>query len=150
MYWQIFSLSCILFYNFYYFKFLYKRNDKLNVSNLVFEESCSLEIFKNNSNNNKSDTVILIFPGGAYKFVADREGKPVAQRFLSYGYSCAVLTYKVGYGCYPTNFIQGLKSIKYLSKIFKKIVLMGFSAGGHLAGFLGTSKRPELPSINIL
>ena len=148
MYMKIF-LTCFLFYHCIYFTFLYKDDDDNLIlsDSLTFDKNCSLEIFKNESINNKSDTVILIIPGGAYKFVAEREGYPIVERFLAYGYSCALLTYKIGYGCYPENYNQGLESINYLSNKFKKIVLMGFSAGGHLAGILGTTERSKIPSV---
>ena len=112
-------------------------------------ESCYLKIYKNKENKNqkKSKTVILTIPGGGYEFVADREGYPIVSKFLSFGYSSALLVYKVGYGCYPTNYNQGLKSIEHLSKQFKNIILIGFSAGGHFAGFLGTSERTKIPSV---
>ena len=140
-------LLIILFYNCIDLTFIYKKDVLILSQTLNFGGSCKLEIFKNNSNYIKSDTVILIIPGGAYSYVSNREGFPIMKRFVSYGYSGAVLTYKIGYGCYPENYNQGLKSIEYLSKKFKKIVLMGFSAGAHLAGILGTTERTKLPSV---
>lgn len=116
---------------------------------LEFDESCYLKIYKNQDSENtkKSETVVLTIPGGGYSYVADREGYPIVNKFISLGYSSALLVYKVGYGCYPTNYEQGLKSIERLSKLFKNIILMGFSAGGHFAGFLGTSERNKIPSV---
>ena len=116
---------------------------------LEFDESCYLKIYKNQDSENtkKAETVVLTIPGGGYAYVADREGYPIVNKFISLGYSSALLVYKVGYGCYPTNYEQGLKSIERLSKLFKNIVLMGFSAGGHFAGFLGTTERSKIPSV---
>ena len=116
---------------------------------LEFDESCYLKIYKNQDSENtkKAETVVLTIPGGGYAYVADREGYPIVNKFISLGYSSALLVYKVGYGCYPTNYEQGLKSIERLSKLFKNIILMGFSAGGHFAGFLGTTERSKIPSV---
>ena len=109
------------------------------------KDNGSLKIYTNNKP--KSSIVILIIPGGSYAYVGFREGIPVVNRFLEFEYSCALLNYKCGYGCYPTNYNQGLKSIEILSKKFKKIIIMGFSAGGHLTAMLGTSEKKKLINV---
>lgn len=63
---------------------------------------------------------------------------------MSFGYSSAILNYTVHQNCYPVNYNQGLKAIKLLSSRFKKIILLGFSAGGHLSGLLGTTEREKI------
>jgi acetyl esterase/lipase len=92
----------------------------------------------------KSDIVFLILPGGGYKRLMKHESLPVAQRYYSLGYSSAILYYSVYPKIYPTNYNQGLSAIKTLSLKFPKIILIGFSAGGHLAGILGTTDRQKL------
>ena len=42
--------------------------------------------------------LVLVVPGGGYEHVSDREGDPVAVRFLAEGYHAAVLRYSVGEG----------------------------------------------------
>ena len=91
----------------------------------------------------KSEIIFLILPGGGYESYSSFEGIPVAEKFLSLGYSGAVLKYSYSKG-YPIHYNQGLKSIEILSKKFKKIILIGFSAGGHLSGIIGTSERVKL------
>ena len=147
MYRKVFLI--ILFYHCIYYSLIFRnQSEKLSLlDHLNFEGSCSLRIFRNKYNYIKRDTVILVIPGGSYKYIADHEGFPIMEKFFSYGYSGAILNYKVGHGCYPANYIQGLKSIEYLSKKFKNIVLMGFSAGAHLAGLLGTTNRTQIPSV---
>jgi acetyl esterase/lipase len=73
-----------------------------------------------------------------------REGLPVAKKFMSFGYSGAILRYSVHPKCYPIQYNQGLKAIELLSSRFKKIILIGFSAGGHLSGLLGTTEREKI------
>ena len=68
----------------------------------------------------------------------------MGKKFMSFGYSCAILRYSVHPKCYPVNYNQGLKAIELLSSRFKKIILLGFSAGGHLSGLLGTTEREKL------
>ena len=92
----------------------------------------------------KSDIVILSIPGGSYRFLGNPEKEPIAKKFFSFGYSSAILLYSVYPNCYPNSYNQGLQAIKLLSSKFKKIILVGFSAGGHLAGLLGTTQRNKL------
>ena len=114
-----------------------------------------LEIYKNNdtskvikTNNSgrllKSEIVFLVIPGGSYRKIGEVEALPVAKKFFSFGYSSSVLRYSVYPACNPTQYNQGLSAIKILSSKFKKIIIIGFSAGGHLAGLLGTSGKDEL------
>ena len=113
----------------------------------------SLEIFKNNDKSIKvktktkkifkSQILFLVIPGGAYRFFPYDEGPPVSKKFLSLGYSSALLKYSFS-KCYPVFYNQGLKSIEILSSRFKKIIMIGFSAGGHLTGLLGTTERKKL------
>lgn len=92
---------------------------------------------------------MVICPGGGYEHVSKREGEPVALRFLSMGYVCAVLEYSVAPAVrYPVALSQLAESVKYLKNHCDKyggdparVYVMGFSAGGHLAGCLGTMWR---------
>ena len=120
-----------------------------------FENDARLEIYTNNDTSNfietnnsgkilKSSIVYLVIPGGSYKNIGEVEALPVAKKFFSLGYSSALLRYSVAPSSYPTQYNQGLSSIKILSSKFKKIIIVGFSAGGHLTGLLGTSGKDKL------
>lgn len=85
---------------------------------------------------------VLILPGGGYERVSKREGEPAAMEFLSRGWNAFVLSYTVGRENIaerrPEDEVtEALLYIKSLSSDWdideKRIVLMGFSAGGHLA-----------------
>lgn len=89
--------------------------------------------------------VILICPGGAYRMTSDREAEAVAVKFMSMGYHTAVLRYSVAPAVYPTALHQLAKAVSILRNRSaqwlidpEKIIVMGFSAGGHLAASLGT------------
>ena len=46
----------------------------------------------------KGDTkneMVLICPGGGYRFLSPREGKPIAEAFNQNGYQAAVLSYNL-------------------------------------------------------
>lgn len=92
---------------------------------------------------------ILVIPGGAYWDVcADREGEPIAMAFLPYGYNAFVLHYSTaGFSekTFPVQLIQASKAMKHIKDHAQEyhidadqVFVVGFSAGGHLAGSLGT------------
>ncbi|MCI2069369.1 MAG: alpha/beta hydrolase [Bacilli bacterium] len=101
----------------------------------------------------------LIFPGGGYTMCSDREAEPVAMAFLERGFNAFVLRYTTGNymknqmnGTFEKALMEAEASLKYLkdnSKELgidpKRIVTIGFSAGGHLAAALGTlgKDKPE-------
>ena len=86
----------------------------------------------------------LICPGGGYEYCSDREGEPVALAFLQKGYHAAVLQYSVldekeekellPYPQYDVaNAIASLRDNSTTWGIdTTNIILIGFSAGGHL------------------
>ena len=88
--------------------------------------------------------VVLICPGGAYGWTSKREGEPVAFQFLSRGIAAAVLWYSVRPAVFPTALLEVAASVKYLRENaaelkldMNKIIVAGFSAGGHLAASYG-------------
>lgn len=85
-----------------------------------------------------SKTIILICPGGGYIMLSNREALPVATKFNMLGYNTAILYYS----CKPLIPLdEGIDALKELSKKYDNIFVVGFSAGGHLAGYLGTNKE---------
>lgn len=92
--------------------------------------------------------LVLICPGGGYVMTSDREAEPVAMQFLAMGYHAAILRYSVSPAVYPEALLQVGRSVSWLKDQAdaygidpEKIVVMGFSAGGHLAGSYGVSWR---------
>ena len=91
---------------------------------------------------------LLVIPGGAYARVcADREGDPIAERFLDLGYNAFVLNYRCGssFDRYPKQLFDAAGAMIYirenaerLSVDKNRVFAAGFSAGGHLAGSLAT------------
>lgn len=96
---------------------------------------------------------MIVFPGGGYGYLSDREGEPVALQFMAAGYSSFVLDYSINTP-YPVPLTEACMAIAYLRKnadkycIDKsKIAVIGFSAGGHLAGLVATVKEEEISGI---
>lgn len=88
--------------------------------------------------------LILICPGGGYEMTSDREAEAIAIQFLSMGFHAAVLRYSVAPATYPTALMELAYSVKLIRENAElwhvdrdKIVVTGFSAGGHLAASIG-------------
>ena len=110
----------------------------------------TLTIFLPSKNQNKG-TAVIICPGGGYGgLLTKREGSDVARAFAKLGVAAFVLKYRL-----PDDRIMEDKSIGPLQDALqalktvrqnagkwnidlKKIGIMGFSAGGHLASSAGT------------
>lgn len=92
---------------------------------------------------------MLVVAGGGYEMVSAREQEPVALRFLHEGYAAFVLDYAVN-TAYPTPLIEAAMAMAYLRENAEKygvdpsqVGVIGFSAGGHLAGMLATLCEDE-------
>ena len=101
----------------------------------------------------KSDA-ILIIPGGGYSAVcSDREGENIAIAFNALGYACFVLDYSVkADAVFPRPLIEASLAMVHIRENAEKykidparVFVLGFSAGGHLAGSLGT--RWHIPEV---
>lgn len=94
---------------------------------------------------------IIIFPGGAYQFLAtSTEGTPIAEAFVQKGIAAFVVKYRLPKDATMRNKSMGpLMDAQQAIKLVRmragewqldsnKIGIIGFSAGGHLASTLGT------------
>lgn len=100
-----------------------------------------------------SRAALLICPGGAYSFLSDRENVPPAMIFFNMGFQVFVLEYSTGSAAAAK---QPLKEAAYSIHLIrsnsaswsidpKRVAVLGFSAGGHLAASLGVHwNDPEL------
>lgn len=94
---------------------------------------------------------VIICPGGGYRFVSNREAEPVAQMYFAAGYNTFILKYAIGEKAkdfYPL--CQLAATMAHVRKFAEewhveseKIAVCGFSAGGHLAGSLGTLSNTD-------
>lgn len=88
----------------------------------------------------------LILPGGGYSMCADLEADPVAFPFLKAGYQVFVLRYSVGEASVWPNPLEDYEAaaemIRRRAGEWKvcedRMVVIGFSAGGHLAACAAT------------
>lgn len=84
---------------------------------------------------------ILILPGGGYAMTSDREAEPVALQFLAKGFAVFVLRYSVQPSRYPVALLEAAEAMRLIRANADQwhvnpaqVAVLGFSAGGHLAG----------------
>ena len=126
----------------------------MTVERITLHENVYLDAYISDKLAGLERKAILVIPGGGYSCIcADREGEPIAQAFIPYGYNAFVLHYTVdGKHPFPTQLIEVAEAIKHIKDnaenygISKdKVFVVGFSAGGHLAGCAGVLwKHPEI------
>jgi acetyl esterase/lipase len=98
----------------------------------------------------KSGAAVVVFPGGGYSILAiDLEGTEVCDWLVAKGVTCLLVKYRVpGSGPYPKS-KQALEDAQRaigLARLHaaewgvdsKKVGVLGFSAGGHLAAAVST------------
>lgn len=88
----------------------------------------------------KKRTLVLVIPGGGYERTSAREAVPVAAFFNDLNYHSAVYYYRETLLKYPDIFKEAYDVVSYYKKDerVKDILIVGFSAGGHLASYLLT------------
>ena len=93
---------------------------------------------------------VIICPGGGYTHLSEREAEPVALRLLGGGFNAFVLKYRVAPWRYPAQLYDLASAVHYVrahaDELFTdpgRIAVLGFSAGGHLAGCLGVMWQQE-------
>ncbi|MGJ1206127.1 alpha/beta hydrolase [Sphingobacterium lactis] len=114
------------------------------------------KLFVHTAADSSKDIVFLVIPGGGYSHVAiNHEGHAVAKRLNDLGYSAYVLRYRLPktttmkdkrYG--PVQDAQYAMAQIRKDHSNKKIAVIGFSAGGHLAA--SVSNLFELPQTEAL
>jgi len=99
-------------------------------------------------------TGVLIFPGGAYAFLAmDHEGRQIAEWLNNLGVAAFVVQYCYAPYHHPIEIDDAKRAMRYVRSHAvefniapERIGVWGFSAGGHLASTLGTHYDSGNPS----
>lgn len=96
---------------------------------------------------NKVFPCVILCPGGAYAFRSEIEDEPTALRFLGAGMAVVKVEYSCGPegGHYPAQLLQVSAAIALVRRNAQKwhiaedkVIVLGYSAGGHLAATVGT------------
>lgn len=102
-----------------------------------------------------SDAAVLIFPGGGYQGLSAQEGEGFAGMFQLWGFKAFVCNYRLGSEGHrhPSLWEDATRALRFIrahAEEFKinpeKIVVIGSSAGGHLAATLLTKWDEGNPS----
>ena len=89
---------------------------------------------------------MIVFPGGGYQFTSDREAEPIASAYFAEGYNTFTVRYITADKAKIANpLLDAAAAIAHVRTNAEKycvdpdkIAVIGFSAGGHLAGFIAT------------
>ena len=120
------------------------KNSEAIISAYIPENSEEINI-------NKKRETIIICPGGGYEFTSDREAEPIALKFVAQGFNAVVIRYSIAPVRYPNALLELAETVRYVREKEKewnvdteKVIVCGFSAGGHLAGSLGVLWNNEI------
>ena len=88
---------------------------------------------------------MLVLPGGGYSRTSPRESETVALPFAAAGYAVFSLQYTCAPQPFPVALREAVMAMRYIRENADRwkihpgmVAAMGFSAGGHLCGTLGT------------
>ncbi len=95
---------------------------------------------------NATGAAVIVCPGGGYTHLADHEGRPVAEWLNSIGIAAFVLKYRLGPRYHHPAPLQdaarAIRTVRARAAEWqidpKRIGILGFSAGGHVASTIGT------------
>jgi acetyl esterase/lipase len=103
----------------------------------------------------ENGSAVVVLPGGAYRgLAANLEGRQVADWFSAHGFRAFVLRYRLPSHGYmlPVPLLDARRAVQLVRARAldyhidpNRIVVIGFSAGGHLAGLAGTQFVPGNP-----
>ena len=107
--------------------------------------TCWIQTHNKNLYPTRTNPAVLVLPGGGYAATSTREGEPIAMEFYTRGYSAFVLEYTCAPAKFPVALREAVMAMLYIRRnaaawdIDPAMVgAIGFSAGGHLCGTLGT------------
>jgi acetyl esterase/lipase len=115
------------------------------------EDTPTLTIFEP-QRGHENGSAVVVLPGGAYlHLAANLEGRQVADWFTARGFRAFVLSYRLSSNGYllPVPLIDARRAVQLVRARAadyhiapNRIVIIGFSAGGHLAALAGTQFIP--------
>jgi acetyl esterase/lipase len=118
------------------------------------EDTPTLTIFEP-QRGHENGSAVVVLPGGAYLMLAaNLEGRQVADWFTARGFRAFVLSYRLSSNGYllPVPLIDARRAVQLVRARAadyhiapNRIVIIGFSAGGHLAALAGTQFIPGNP-----
>lgn len=116
------------------------------------ERELKLDVFKNTAAAPALKTAIIIIHGGGWRSGHRSQHHPLAQQLANRGYVCFTPEYRLSTEALFPSAIYDLKAairwVRANAETYnidpEKIVVSGFSAGGELAAFLGTTANKAI------
>ena len=95
-----------------------------------------------------NDIAVVVFPGGGYSKLSLHEGEGYAHLLNGFGITAFVLKYRVAPNHFPLPLLDARRAIRFVranAESFdidkNKVLVMGSSAGGHLAALVSTYNK---------
>lgn len=118
----------------------------------VGKRELKLDVFQPTNQSSKKRTAIIIIHGGGWRSGNRTQHYPLAEQLANKGYVCFTPEYRLSTEALFPSAVYDLKAVvRWVRKNAKnynidteKIVVSGFSAGGELAAFLGTTANKIL------
>ena len=108
-------------------------------------ENSDIEISYYHSLHKSCDGTVVILPGGGYARCCAHEGENYAQLFNTFGMDAFVIDYRTSPNRFPLPLLDARRAVRFVRANAEKfgidknkILVMGSSAGGHLAALLST------------
>jgi len=98
-------------------------------------------------------SAVIVLPGGGYSFCSDREAENVGGWLNGLGISAAVLRYRVAPNRHPKPLEDAYEAMRQVRQKpgVARVGILGYSAGGHLAGTCAAFGTGELkPDVAVL
>lgn len=116
----------------------------------VYMETYIIDVPTDNpQGDTKKYPTVVVCPGGGYQYCSKREAEPIALNFNAAGFNAVVVYYSVDIA-YPASLEDLSKAVVTVRENAEqwhvdtdKIIVCGFSAGGHLAASLGVHWNSE-------
>lgn len=118
----------------------------------VGNRALKLDVFYNIEKEKLSRTAIVIIHGGGWRSGSRTQHYPLAQKLANLGYICFTPEYRLSTeALFPAGIYDVKSAIRWVRKNAskyninpKRIVILGFSAGGEMASFMGTTGNMPL------
>ena len=92
-----------------------------------------------------TDVAVVVLPGGGYSSLSAHEGEGYAQLLNTFGITAFVVEYRVSPHRFPEQLLDARRALRFVranAEAFginkNKVLVMGSSAGGHLAALVST------------
>ncbi len=115
-----------------------------NIKNIENNNCCQIDAYlvEDEFDEEKIRGAMVILPGGGYGFCSD-EGEKMARWLNFFGINAFVVRYRVAPYKHPAPLLDAKRAIRYVRHNAEKfsidpnkVGILGFSAGGHLAGLV--------------